>query len=215
MFLLLVYRCGGEHGWSAVFHFNTFPESSAWSPKLAVFGDLGADNPQSVSRLQKEAQEGLYDAILHVDDFGYDLHEDNGQQGDRFMRLIEPIAAYVPYMTSVGNHEEKYNFSHYKARFSMPGQENGFFYSFNLGSAHLISFSTEFYYFLKYGLKQVGLQYEWLRQDLREANAKENRTIRPWIITLGHRPMYCSDDDGDDCTKKETLVSVGLPLFHW
>ena len=25
---------------------------------------------------------------------------------DKFMRQIEPIAAYVPYMTAVGNHEQ-------------------------------------------------------------------------------------------------------------
>ena len=29
----------------------------------------------------------------------------DGQVGDEFMRQIETIAAYVPYMTTVGNHE--------------------------------------------------------------------------------------------------------------
>lgn len=131
------------------------------------------------------------------------------------MRQIEPIAAYLPYMTSVGNHEEKYNFSHYKARFSMPGNENGLMYSFNLGPAHIISISTEFYYFINYGFKQIALQYDWLTRDLEEANAPENRTVRPWIIIMGHRPMYCSNTDQDDCTKKDTLTRVGLSLFHW
>lgn len=209
------YRCGSWLGWSSLYNFLTIDSSADWSPRLAVYGDLGSENPQSLSRLQKEAQEGLYDAVFHVGDFGYDLYEEDGQLGDRFMRQIEPIAAYLPYMTSVGNHEEKYNFSHYKARFSMPGNENGLMYSFNLGPAHIISISTEFYYFINYGFKQIALQYDWLTRDLEEANAPENRTVRPWIITMGHRPMYCSNTDQDDCTKKDTLTRVGLSLFHW
>jgi hypothetical protein len=95
--------------------------------------------------------------------------------GDEFMNLIEPIAAYFPYMTCPGNHEEAYNFSNYKARFTMPdpfdptliaGGDNNFFYSINVGPVHLISFSTEFYFFLAYGFGQMARQYEWLVKDL-------------------------------------------------
>lgn len=59
------------------------------------------------------------------------------------------------------------NFSNYKARFSMPGGYESMMYSFNLGPAHFISISTEFYYFLYYGIKPVVLQYEWLVNDLK------------------------------------------------
>lgn len=45
---------------------------------------------------------------------------------------------------------------------------------------------------------------------LKEATAPENRTLRPWIITMGHRPMYCSNNDRDDCTKFESVVSFKL-----
>ena len=210
-----VYRCGSELGWSDIFHFTAMKSGNNWSPKFAVYGDLGSENPQSLPRLQKEVQKGLYDAILHVGDFGYDLDEDDGRVGDLFMRQIEPIAAYVPYMTTVGNHEGNYNFSHYKARFYMPGSENNMLYSFDIGPAHIISVSTEFYYFIEYGFKSVALQYEWLIKDLKKANLPENRRQRPWIITMGHRPMYCSNNDNDDCTNDETIVRVGLPVFHW
>lgn len=44
-----------------------------------------------------------------------------------------------------------------------------------------------------------------------EANRPENRALRPWIITMGHRPMYCSDDDQDDCTKFDSYVRPGEP----
>lgn len=79
------------------------------------------------------------------------------------------------------------NFTHYKHRFSMPGSEAGMYYSFDIGPAHIISFSTEFYYYVYFGIKQIWHQYKWLIRDLEEANKPENRAKRPWIITMGHR----------------------------
>ncbi|CAH3199436.1 unnamed protein product, partial [Porites evermanni] len=122
------------------------------------------------------------------------------------MNQIQPIAAYLPYMTCPGNHEQAYNFSNYRSRFSMPGNSEGIFYSWNIGPAHIISISTEVYFFLNYGLEQVVQQYDWLEKDLQEAASPKNRKLHPWIITMGHRPMYCSNSDGDDCTKHESVV---------
>ncbi|XP_023231291.1 acid phosphatase type 7-like [Centruroides sculpturatus] len=204
-----VYHCGSNMGWSSIFWFTTMKEGTNWSPKFAVFGDMGNINAQSLPRLQEDTQKGMYDAILHVGDFAYDMDSNNARTGDEFMRQIEPIAAYVPYMTCVGNHENAYNFSNYVNRFSMlekTGKMNNHFYSFDIGSAHIIALSTEFYFYLEYGWKQVINQYKWLENDLKEATKPENRAKRPWIITMGHRPMYCSSDDGDDCTHKESIM---------
>ncbi|MBW04915.1 Acid phosphatase type 7, partial [Eschrichtius robustus] len=117
-------------------------------------------------------------------DFACNMDQDNGCVRDKFMNLIEPVAASLPYVTCPGNHEERYNFSNYKARFSMPGNSEGLWYSWDLGPAHIISFSTE--------------------------KANKNRTAPPWIITMGHRPMYCSSADLDDCTWHESKVRKGL-----
>ncbi|XP_050990017.1 acid phosphatase type 7 [Labeo rohita] len=204
-----VYHCGSDAGWSDIFYFTSLNESVSFSPRFALFGDMGNENPQSLSRLQKETQMGMYDVILHIGDFAYDMHEDNGRIGDEFMRQIQSIAAYTPYMTCPGNHEWAYNFSHYKSRFSMPGHTENLWYSWNVGPAHIISFSTEVYFYLEYGLDLLFRQYEWLQADLQEANRPENRAQRPWIITMGHRPMYCSNDDGDDCTHFQSYVRLG------
>jgi hypothetical protein len=57
------------------------------------------------------------------------------------------------------------------------------------------SYSTEVYF--TYNERYVCQQFDWLTSDLRTAN--QNRDKTPWIIAFGHRPMYCSNNDGDDC----------------
>ena len=125
----LDYHVGSELGWSPVYWFVTPPMNlTEWSPSIAIYGDMGNVNAQSLPRLQSETQAGLYDAIIHVGDFAYNMDDvriyyyliklrvtvvltiififqSNGEVGDEFMRQIESIAAYVPYMTTVGNHE--------------------------------------------------------------------------------------------------------------
>ncbi|XP_054162251.1 acid phosphatase type 7-like [Oppia nitens] len=193
------YHCGSDDGWSLVYQFVTKTSGVDWSPRFAVFGDMGVTNARSLPFLEQDVRRGKFDAILHVGDMAYNLHTDNARVGDEFMRLIEPIAAYVPYQVCPGNHEQKYNFSNYDNRFSMIDKTNGHinnhYYSFDVGPAHIVSLSTEFYYYTKYGKNQIRQQYEWLEDDLRTANSPENRAHRPWIITMAHKPLYCMTND--------------------
>ncbi|XP_077997692.1 acid phosphatase type 7-like [Glandiceps talaboti] len=206
-----IYHCGSDYGWSAVYYFTAMKDGTDWSPRFAIFGDMGNVNAQSVPALQEETQKGHFDAILHVGDFAYDFDSDDGQTGDEFMRQVEPIAAYLPYMVCVGNHESAYNFSHYKNRFTMPNydENQNVWFSWNIGPAHIISISTEIYFYVNYGIEQMFNQWNWLKKDLEEATKPENRAKHPWIIVMGHRPMYCSNDDHDDCTKSESIVRTG------
>ncbi|XP_020621639.1 acid phosphatase type 7-like [Orbicella faveolata] len=130
------------------------------------------------------------------------------------MNQIQTIAAYVPYMTCPGNHEQAYNFSNYRNRFSMPGNTESIFYSWNIGPAHVISFSTEVYYWLNYGIEQIVQQYDFLKKDLQEAASPENRKLRPWIITMGHKPMYCDNNDGEYCIKTNRVIRKGITSKH-
>ncbi|XP_072023834.1 acid phosphatase type 7-like [Amphiura filiformis] len=205
---MYLYRCGSSYGWSSIFKFRALPDDAQAAKngvRFAVYGDMGNDNAQSLGRLQVEAQDGLYDAILHVGDFAYDFFRANASVGDEFMRQIQSAAAYLPYMTCPGNHEEAYNFTNYKNRFTMPKYEDvqNLWYSWNIGPAHIIAFSTEVNFFLQYGFAPLKHQMEWLYADLAEATKPENLAKHPWIITMGHRPMYCTTDDNDDCTKDE------------
>uniref|UniRef100_A0A1I7XKX8 Purple acid phosphatase n=1 Tax=Heterorhabditis bacteriophora TaxID=37862 RepID=A0A1I7XKX8_HETBA len=99
------YRVGSNYGWSSVFSFTALSPREGGGYELAVYGDLGNENARSLGKIQKLAQDGEIDMVLHVGDFAYNMDTDNGRVGDEFNRQIEPVAAYVPYMTAVGNHE--------------------------------------------------------------------------------------------------------------
>ena len=57
-----------------------------------------------------------------------------------------------------------------------------------------MGYSTEFYYFdedKSWGKQRLLDQLAFVEKDL--ALAQANRENVPWIVTMGHRPMYCSN----------------------
>jgi len=149
----------------------------------------GQEIKVTLEAIKEDIKDFEYDAIIHNGDFAYDLNSQNGAVGDEFMNSIEPIASKVPYMVSEGNHESGDRVDHYHYRFSMPGQSRNLFYSFNLGPVHFVSYSTELIFDGSEELQ--GQQEEFLLKDLAEVN----RTLQPWVVVFGHRPLYCSTDE--------------------
>ena len=49
----------------------------------------------------------------------------------------------------------------------MPRAGDDMFYSFDMGPVHFVSVSSEYYYYLNYGIKMVGNQFKWLENDLK------------------------------------------------
>ena len=73
---------------------------------------------------------------------------------------------------------------------------------------HIISFSSEVYYYY-IDFHYIHKMYNWLKRDLEIANRPENRAVRPWIIALAHKPMYCTNsDDKPICFNKRNPVSI-------
>lgn len=70
--MISAYHCGSDVGWSDVFFFTALNDSTSFSPRIALYGDLGNENPQSLARLQKETQLGMYDVILHIGELRMD-----------------------------------------------------------------------------------------------------------------------------------------------
>jgi len=88
------------------------------------------------------------------------------------------------------------------------GSGTNWFYSFDLGYAHFVGFSSEVY-FNSYLSGIMATQYEWLQSDL--AKAVNNRANVPWIIAFAHRPQYCSNvDDMPDCSTDAETLRTGI-----
>ena len=68
------YHCGSDQGWSDLFYFTARRADVDWSPWIALFGDMGSENGQSIPRLQQEVAKHTVDMILHIGDFAYDLN---------------------------------------------------------------------------------------------------------------------------------------------
>lgn len=187
---LYSYRVGSDsYGWSGQYTFQC-KKNYTEDPlaRFLVYGDLGVGDQivPTVSRLIEETNTYKYDAVIHNGDIAYDLDDDQGERGDIFLRSIEPIASQLPYMVSQGNHESGPVLPHYINRFEMPGNVKNLYYSFNAGNAHFIAYNTELVF---NNLNQTqDLMMRFIGNDL----AGLNRTLYPWVIVFGHRPLYCS-----------------------
>ena len=106
------------------------------------------------------------------------------------------MSSTFPWMLVPGNHEADCNYTYinYRSRFaaqnftqSKINSKSSRWYSFDKGPVHFIAIDTDAYGFdeVAYILQQ---QYEWLESDLQSVNTTET----PWIVLMGHRPMYCS-----------------------
>lgn len=197
-----------------------------------IFGDLGASHGFSlcdactagVDNCEADAcasnrSAGLVaeiataDMMLHVGDFAYNFDGNGGATGDQFMRNIEQVAAYVPYMVSHGNHEDSdANLAHYIERFrSMPSNAlpttvdtlagegtNTLWYSWDAGLVHYVALDTEIWDKSRsQGNVSRSAMLAWLESDLEKAQA--NRASVPWIVCHGHQSVYCSTGDDGDC----------------
>jgi hypothetical protein len=89
-----------------------------------------------------------------------------------------------------------YTYANYRGRFLAqnltasprgPNSGSSRWYSFELGPVHFAAIDTDAYGFdeVAYVLKP---QYEWLAADL----AAVDREATPFVVLMGHRPMYCS-----------------------
>jgi len=174
--------------------------------------------------LLNELSNGIYAMVLHIGDISYALN--HALTWEEWFAEIEPIATQVPWMVGIGNHEYDHyhqpfrpkwsNYGNdsngecgvpYRNRFHMPTPtleaqkveqkqpqviakeiDTAWWYSFDYGNAHFVVMSTE------HDFLPGSVQYQWMDQDL----SAVNRTITPWVILGGHRPMYCSGNYTSD-----------------
>jgi hypothetical protein len=203
------YYCGDEdkndHSYSTI----SFPQKLS-ETRIAAFGDWSkCDAGEKTLNYLKE-NITKYDSIIMLGDLAYDLLDENGKVGNKFMKFITPVTSKLPYMLSAGNHENKKNYEDYIKRFQMPlkKENKNMYFSFDINNAHFVSVTSDF------GLDQGDMKPEdvtkfinWLKNDLEKSKAK-------WKIVYMHRPLYCSLDK-NRCTKEaESLRSFFEDIFY-
>lgn len=206
------YRVGSSAtSWSNNFTVRTAPKNVGQPGgrplRVAQVADMGTNEPNmgspsngTIDHLTLLAQSGEVDFILHVGDISY--ADGNQHRWDRFMRVLEPVAAYVPYMTAPGNHECQFNFASYRNRFWMPEitpyipiKKDLFFwnlgyYDFKVGGTNFVMLDAEAPFG---GTAMTDNQLQWASLSMQ--NAAKNRALNatPWTVAAHHRPLYCTN----------------------
>jgi hypothetical protein len=160
------------------------------------------DSKLTTSNLMKEATGN--DLFVLIGDAAYCFGR--LYQWDQFGHQMSLYAGAIPLMTAIGNHEIV-SLAHgengavfngtdsggecgvpYFTRFPMPSTKLGKpWHSFNSGLIHFTVMSSE------HDWRTNSEQYEFLANDL----AIVNRTLTPWLVFLGHRPMYIDSTKGE------------------
>ncbi|EFC39323.1 predicted protein [Naegleria gruberi] len=159
--------------------------------QFLVYGDMDIfnDGQNTIDSIMRNHMKDTQ-FILHIGDIPYVWNHEHEYKWEKWFDMIEPITSAMPYIVCNGNHENASNFTSYKTRFTnstvsvttKSNTQSNLYYSFDYGSIHFITISSEHDY---------ALQTRWMEEDL----AKVNREETPFIIFYSHRPMYSSNEN--------------------
>lgn len=184
--------------------------------RIVALGDMGISEQ---ARRATQAIQGLDpDLVLHAGDISYS--QGNPAEWKEWFLMVEPVAAKVPWLPVLGNHEtytgpgqaatpwvvagqaSPLEVAFFHQRFALPGNE--LWYSFDWAGVHIVGLDT---FSASGGVDEGALpegEAAWLEQDLR-AHADA-----PWTIVFLHQPPYSSGLHGDAPRVQEAFV----PLFE-
>eukprot|EP00359_Climacostomum_virens_P000879 CAMPEP_0204896924 /NCGR_PEP_ID=MMETSP1397-20131031/449_1 /ASSEMBLY_ACC=CAM_ASM_000891 /TAXON_ID=49980 /ORGANISM="Climacostomum Climacostomum virens, Strain Stock W-24" /LENGTH=360 /DNA_ID=CAMNT_0052064609 /DNA_START=49 /DNA_END=1128 /DNA_ORIENTATION=+ len=179
------YEVGCSAGWSKKFSLRTAKETGPNT--FVVLGDLSvaAEGKPTWDVISSRLDTLNVDAIIHVGDIAYDLFDDDNRLGDDYMNYLEPVVSRVPYMVIAGNHEAPDNYQSYDSRYAMPG--NNFYHTYTIGLVRFVGFNTESILY-EDDMSQATINF--LNSTLNRT--EEDKAEHPWLIVLGHRPLYCN-----------------------
>ena len=152
------------------------------------------------------------EAVFHIGDLSY--AEGNEALWNQFFGMIEPVASVVPWSVMPGNHDMRSGdskgecglpmlsrFETPRSRAAQPAllsmettsrceasfdQTEGdpYWWAVDAGYARIVTYSTDS------NLTKGSAQYLWLADELEAANTPAARAERPWLLLMGHKPMY-------------------------
>ncbi|XP_028760592.1 probable inactive purple acid phosphatase 27, partial [Neltuma alba] len=225
------YRYGSDSaGWSEQIKFSTPTAGGSDELRFLAYGDMGKTpldaseehyiQPGALSVLKAMASDvdsNNVNSIFHIGDISYAT----GflAEWDFFLHLIAPAASRVSYMTAIGNHERDYVDSGslyitpdsggecgvpYETYFQMPiSAKDKPWYSIEQASVHFTVISTE------HDWSENSEQYQWIQKDMASVDRKKT----PWLIFMGHRPMYSSSNNAFLPSVDDNFVKAVEPLL--
>ena len=135
---------------------------------------------------------------------------------DSFLAQVEPLSSFAAYMTAIGNHEMGWRSSDVPGSDSQGecGRPYGVLYPF---ASQAVAATADAeptghrpwdqpWYVFEHGLARVVVmstehsfdagspQLQWIERQLH----RTDRARTPWLLLMGHRPMYISSDYGGD-----------------
>ncbi|KAG2372801.1 hypothetical protein C9374_013165 [Naegleria lovaniensis] len=199
-------------------HYFTTRSKDISEVTIVIFGDMGIffceSNIERISKIVKDNTGNGNFFIYHVGDISYaDSYPGFMYQyvWDKFFEHWEGVQPYVPYMTTVGNHEYgprlgpdkhsfEYNFTAYNHKFWMPLRNDtkyghNMWYHFDFGPVRIVAIDTETNY--PNAPFQPVFQGDHVSY-VKNAIMNANRTQTPFLMTVGHRPIYSTEKGFSD-----------------
>lgn len=212
--------------------------SKEFSPFVVpVYGDMGVSNSGNTrSQLNKIIASWLSNGslngenlpfFLHIGDISYADDRSSDQYEyiwNQWFSDMQTVLTNVPYHVVPGNHEHQSGkpylnytqyFVEYNFRFLMPDYptlKHNMWWSLDYQNMHIIGISTETDFPGSQFDSTFGDQLSWLAADLAQAQSHRNAT--PWIVVIGHRPLYTSASDSYMREYLKPVQDAFEDLFH-
>lgn len=168
---------------------------------VLIYGDMGLVGDTTRTYIIDRIKRVGADFFIHLGDIAYNMEESYGLVGDMYLSNMEPASSVIPYMTVAGNHEQYDNFTNYYNRFTMPDRNtsHNLWYSLDKPPVKFININSESFYY-SFQVPTIKNMINYINSTLKGVN----RSKFPWVIVSAHRPMYCSSNNTDDCTRWRT-----------
>jgi len=192
--------------------------SSSSSYVFGIFGDMGVSVAAHDTVRSLTDSVPPVDAVFHIGDLSYARGDE--EIWNLFFGMIEPVASRVPWTVAPGNHDMRSGDSNGEcglpmlSRFETPQSRSGqphllslnsserclesygnsvgnpFWYGVNHGHARIITWSSDS------NLTKGSPQWLFLEKELEKANTPSARATHPWLLLMGHKPMYTASTYG-------------------
>ncbi len=167
------YRARWDGKTSERFAFHTLPPTGSRRFRMCVYGD-SRSNPPVHAEIVRRMIPYEPAIVLHTGDLVVDGSKRENWK-PQFFEPLEPLAANVPVVPCIGNHEKDSSF--YYNYFNLPSASKESWFSYRWANVHFIVLDSQ------KELKPDSRQTKWLEEELKTPDPD-------WRIVFCHYPMF-------------------------